>query len=240
MTGAYPLGMAVDTVIFDVGETLVHARPSFPGLFAEAVREVGHDVADEDVHRHFGVIPALFASSAEAGDLWTTSDEDSRRFWSDAYARVLEPLGVEPEEHLIDHLYATFTDVRNYVLFDDVEPTLQALNDAGLRLGIVSNFEAWLEDLLQHLDLVRWFPVRIISGLVGLEKPDHRIFGLALEELDVEPDRAAYVGDNPLFDAEPASTMGMLGIVIDRHERHPRTRHTRITDLRHLPEVLGA
>ena len=231
--------MSVDTIIFDVGETLVHADPSFPGLFAQAVRDVGHHVTDEDVHRHFGVIPALFAESAAEGDLWTTSDADSRRFWSNAYARVLEPLGVDPEDHLIDHLYATFTDVRNYTLFDDVEPTLAALSDAGLQLGIVSNFEAWLGDLLHHLDLVRWFPVRVISGLVGLEKPDHRIFGLALEALDVSPERAAYVGDNPLFDAEPASTMGMVGVVIDRHDRHAATPHTRITDLRHLPDVLG-
>lgn len=232
--------MAIDTVIFDVGETLVHAHPSFPGLFAHAVREAGHEVADDDVHRHFGVIPALFAASAAEGDLWTTSDEDSRRFWAHAYGKVLEPLGVEPAEHLIDHLYATFTDVRNYVLFEDVEPTLRTLVDAGMRLGIVSNFEAWLEDLLHHLDLVRWFPVRIISGLVGLEKPDHRIFTLALEELEVAPERAAYVGDNPLFDAEPASAMGMVGVVIDRHGRHTDTAHARVTDLRHLPDLLGA
>lgn len=231
--------MAITNVLFDVGETLLHARPSFPGLFAATLRGAGASVEEDAVHREFGVIGDLFAAAAAEGDLWTTSDEDSRRFWFGAYGVVLDALGVEADDDLLGRLYATFTDVRNYGLFDDVVPTLHALESAGVPMGIVSNFEAWLEDLLEHVGLSSRFPVRVISGKVGLEKPDPRIFELALAAMGARPEQTAYVGDNPLFDAGPASAMGMLGVVIDRHDRHPDTPHVRITSLEDLADAIG-
>ena len=58
---------------------------------------------------------------------------------------------------------------------------LDELARRGVTLGIVSNFEAWLEDLLAALGVRERFPVRVISGIEGIEKPDRRIYGLALE-----------------------------------------------------------
>src|SRR3954453_15189280 len=81
-----------------------------------------------------------------------------------------------------------------------VEPTLDELEAAGLVLAIVSNFEVWLEDLLERLGMRDRFGVRVISGIEGIEKPDPRIFQLALERLSLDPADAMYVGDNPEFD----------------------------------------
>src|SRR5207249_1119961 len=80
-----------------------------------------------------------------------------------------------------DGLYAEFTDLSNYRLFPDVEETIGRLRAGGLLLGVVSNFEAWLEQLLESLGVASSFDVRVISGVEGMEKPDPAIFRLALD-----------------------------------------------------------
>jgi putative hydrolase of the HAD superfamily len=136
-------------------------------------------------------------------------------------------------------LYEAFSDHANYALFDDVEPALAELADEGYALGLISNFEDWLEVLLERLDVTRYFPVRVISGVVGVEKPDLKIFHLALEEAGVAPADAVYVGDNPHFDVEPAAALGMFPVLIDRHDRYPDQPHgARITSLAKLASVL--
>jgi putative hydrolase of the HAD superfamily len=104
---------------------------------------------------------------------------------------------------------------------------------------VVSNFEEWLEQLLEELDLTRFLDVRVISGVEGLEKPDPRIFELAMERAGVSPATSVYVGDNPEFDVDPAAALGMLPVLIDRRDRFPDAPGVRITSLDQLPAVLG-
>jgi putative hydrolase of the HAD superfamily len=148
-------------------------------------------------------------------------------------------VGLPTDDGLGELLYAEFTDLANYRLFDDVRDALERLSDAGLRLGVVSNFEEWLERLLEQLEVTHYFDVRVISGVEGMEKPDPRIFRLALDRAGVEPGDAVYVGDNPLFDTEPAEALGMRGVLIDRRERYPEHGGVRITSLEELPAVIG-
>jgi putative hydrolase of the HAD superfamily len=231
--------MAVRTVFFDAGETLLHAHPTFPDLLATTLRDAGHDVTPQAVHDRIHLMAEAFSAAAAAGDLWTTSSASSRRFWGDVYAVLLADLGVPAEVDLLDRLYATFTDHANYVLFDDVLPTLEALRDGGIRLGLISNFEDWLEGLLEALGLSAFFETRVISGLEGLEKPDPAIFHLALDRLGVEAAASAYVGDSPEFDMAPASDLGMLPLLIDRRDRHAGVAATRIRSLTEIPALLG-
>lgn len=231
--------MTVRTVFFDAGETLLHAHPTFPDLLASTLRDAGHDVDPDAVHDRIHLMAEAFSAAAAAGDLWTTSAASSRRFWGDVYAVLLDELGVAADRDLVERLYATFTDHANYVLFEDVLPTLEALRDGGIRLGLISNFEDWLVGLLEALGLTAFFETRVISGLEGLEKPDPAIFHLALDRLGVEAAASAYVGDSPEFDMAPASALGMLPVLIDRRDRHPEVPAMRIRALTELPPLLG-
>ena len=179
-----------------------------------------------------------FRRAAHANELWTTSPDRSRVFWLSIYDLMLEALELPAQDGLRDVLYATFTDRANYTLFDDVRPMLERLSAEGYALGIVSNFEAWLEELLIDLGVRDTFPVRVISGVEGIEKPDPRIFRLALDRAGVEASDAAYVGDSPEFDVDPPAALGMFPILVDRRERHVDHPGARVTDLSQLPEAL--
>jgi putative hydrolase of the HAD superfamily len=226
-------------VFFDAGETLVHPHPTFPDLFAQVLRREGHPVDAGTIRERVHVVFDRFKQAAETNELWTTSPERSRRFWHDVYGIFLRDLGIDPDEGLIDRVYAEFTDLANYALFEDVPPVLEKLRGAGLKLGVVSNFEEWLEQLLEELGVIGYFEVRVISGLEGLEKPDPRIFRLAMERAGVGPEGSVYVGDNPEFDVGPAAAVGMLPVLIDRRNRFPDADAIRISTMDELPGVLG-
>ena len=231
--------MRFEAVFFDAGETLVHPHPTFPDLFSEILRREGHDVDAEIVRSRVHVVFDRFKQAADEQELWTTTPERSRRFWHDVYTIFLGDLGISDANGLIDRMYAEFTDLANYALFEDVRPALERLRAAGLRLGVVSNFEEWLEQLLEDLGVSSFFEVQVISGVEGMEKPDPRIFRLAMERAGVSPEVSVYVGDNPEFDVGPAAAVGMFPVLIDRRERFPEPDAVRITSMEQLPEVLG-
>lgn len=229
----------VEFVFFDAGETLLGPQPSWSERSAMVLRERGHDVAVDAMRvawRHAG---AHFDRAADDGRTFSTSSGESQLFWTDVYAELLGFLGIR-DEGAAEQLYETFSDPATYDLFPDALPTLDSLRDRGLRLGVISNFESWLRVLLEHLDVRDRFEVLVISGEVGWEKPDRRIFEWALEEAQVEPDRALHVGDSPRFDPEAARTVGMHGVLIDRHGRwiDRATDYPRITSLLELEGLL--
>jgi putative hydrolase of the HAD superfamily len=229
-----------DAVLFDVGETLVHPAPSFPELFARVLAGAGHERDPSAVVDASAAVLRGFSDAARAGHRWTLSTDASRAFWLGVYGSMLDHLDLPSNDGLRDALYATFTDLANYVLFDDVLPTLDDIGAPRRVLGVVSNFEAWLDDLLGRLGVRERFPVRVISGIDGVEKPEPEIYRLALDRAGVPAERTAFVGDNPEFDVGPPAALGMFPVLIDRRGRHPDHPGARIEDLRELVGVLEA
>lgn len=235
--------MDVEAVFFDAGETLLYPHPSFAELFAEVLREHGTRIdparAQEMVSASSRRLNDLFTS--EEGRLWSTSSERSRALWDSVYRHFLTEVGVPDERHdrLVEALYLRFSDLASYRLHPDAMPTLERLRKTRLTLGLISNFEEWLEQLLESLEVHHYFDVTVISGIEGVEKPDPEIFRIALDRAAVAPERAVYVGDNPVFDVEAARGAGLVPVLIDRRGRHPETDAVRITSLEDLPAAIG-
>ena len=230
--------MTLRAVFFDAGETLVHPAPSFPELFAAIVTREGHPRDTPQIMEGLSMVSDEFSRAARENELWTTSPDRSRRFWLGVYDLFLEALDIPQADGLPDTLFREFTALHNYTAFDDVRPTLESLTEQGYLLGVISNFEPWLEDLLVHLSLVHLLPVRVISGIEGVEKPDPSIFLLALQRSGLSAHEVVYVGDMPDFDVVPAAALGMFPILIDRRGRHPDHDGARVTDLAHIPGLL--
>ena len=230
--------MPPKAVFFDAGETLVHPEPSFTELFRTVLQEEGLEATPEQIRAQLHVIAERFTRAAEAGEVWSTA-ERSRSWWGEVYQAFLEALGLPYTPSLAERLYRTFTDHANYSAFPDAVPALESLHAEGLTLAVISNFEEWLEGLLETLGLARYFDIRVISGVEGIEKPDPRIFHLALDRTGIAAEDAVYVGDSPEFDVAPARAVGMLGVLIDRRGRFPEHDGPRLGSLEELPDLLG-
>lgn len=229
-------------VFFDAGETLVHPHPSFPELFAEVLKDEGYDVDPETVRELAWGASQRFTETLRRDEhaLWSTSPERSRRFWFSMYVALLGDTGIEdPDGRLTEALYARFSDLESYRLHPDALPLLERLEAGGYPMGVISNFEEWLEGLLEKLDVTRFFPVRVVSGIEGVEKPDPAIFRIALDRMGVPAEESIYVGDHPYFDVEAAREVGMHPVLIDRRDLYPDAGGVRITSLEDLPEAVG-
>jgi putative hydrolase of the HAD superfamily len=234
----------IEVVFFDAGETILHPHPSFPELFAEVCSRRGRAVQPEDVGDvQQRLAPHLVELANESGITEPSlSAADSLTFWSYLYRRLLGELGIVDEE-LVRELYSVFSSSSSYRLFDDVLPVLDELKRKGYRLGLISNFEAWLEEMLVELEVGHLFEIAVISGLEGMEKPDPGIYRRALERAGVEAARAVHVGDSPSLDVEPAASVGMTAVLLDRRNRYPDSSAPRVSSLSQLPalvEGLGA
>jgi putative hydrolase of the HAD superfamily len=97
----------------------------------------------------------------------------------------------------------------------DVEPTLRHLRAAGYKVGVISNAEGTVAQLLQDVGLATLLDFIIDSHLVGLEKPDPRIFALGLEQAGTTPARTLYVGDIYTVDVVGARGAGLDAALLD-------------------------
>jgi putative hydrolase of the HAD superfamily len=237
LTVGLPEGIRV--VFFDAGETLVHPYPSFMGLFESTCDKRGVCVETRALPCVAGGLLAELEVKQRTGFTFSTSHEESRAFWLDFYLRLLAGLGLSDGEGLADDLYRTFTDPANYVLYEDVVETLQGLETRGLDIGLISNFEAWLEGLLERLGVLGFFRHLYISGQVGKEKPHRDIFDMALEGAGVDPQQAMHVGDSLSSDVNGARAVGLVPVMIDRMNHHQETDFIRLTDLRQLLVLLA-
>jgi putative hydrolase of the HAD superfamily len=229
----------IEAVFFDAGETLVRPHPSFAELFAEVCAENGAIVSVDDVRRvQEELAPHLVDIAEDTGVANPTfSTEASRRFWTYLYRRFLQELGIE-DPALEGALYERFSDSSSYMLFDDVLPTMDALQDT-YRLGLISNFEGWLEERLVELEVGLRFEVVVISGVDMVEKPDPAIYEVALERMGLPPQRCVHVGDSIKLDVEPAAAVGMRPVLLDRADRYPDPPCPKITSLEGLAPLVA-
>ncbi len=151
-----------------------------------------------------------------------------------------EPRGGAPvDRDLPEALFEAFSDPAGYRLFDDVRPALDALAARGLTLGVVSNFEPWLDEVLDLQEIGDRFAAVAISGKLGVAKPDPRIFKAALAEAGADPAATVHVGDQPVNDVAAARAVGITPVLIDRFGRHPDADGAhRVEDLLGLVELL--
>jgi putative hydrolase of the HAD superfamily len=229
----------IEAVFFDAGETLLSPQPSWSELSAKVLQERGHDVSVDlmrEAWRHGG---QHFLRAADEGRTFSTSHDESHQFWTALYTDMLEFLGIEDRD-APEVLYQTFSDPAVYSLFEDAIPTIGDLRERGLKLGVISNFEGWLRTLLDKLDVTHLFDVLAISGDLGWEKPDPRIFKWSMEEVGVDAPSSVHVGDSPNFDAQPAHDLGMTGVLLDRHGRWSdlHADYPTISSLGELPDLI--
>lgn len=100
----------------------------------------------------------------------------------------------------------------------DTRPALERLRAAGLRLGVVSNSDGGAEEALRAAGLRPLFEVVVDSALVGIEKPDPRIFAPALAALGLAPADALYVGDTYAVDVVGARRAGLHAALLEPAE----------------------
>ncbi len=96
---------------------------------------------------------------------------------------------------------------------EKARPTLEALS-ARFPVVLVSNFYGNVETVLADFGIDRYFRKVIESAVVGVRKPDPRIFSLGVEALGLKPEEVMVIGDSYRKDIEPALKAGCHAVWI--------------------------
>jgi putative hydrolase of the HAD superfamily len=140
-------------------------------------------------------------------------------------AHAFELLGADPS--ISQEIWKAFANRDRLLPYADAALARLA---ARHRLVMVANQGLHARALLESGRLDRHFSLLLLSDEVEIAKPDERIFRMALDHLQLEPDRVAMLGDRFDLDIEPSRRLGMLAIRIRRgpfvHQQPARPEQT--------------
>lgn len=226
-------------VFFDVGSTLLYPEPSVAETFAQVAQERGHAVTVRDVEPHMTAVDEFYeAEYLRDGDFWC-SHERATNIWLDMYRLLADLSGLgDDAEGLAAAIHEQYQHAHHWNTYPDVEACLRGLKRRGFLLGVISNWDAGLEDLLRDMRLLPYFDDVVSSAAVGYRKPDPIVFQLALERLGVDPANATHVGDLPEADGDGASAAGIHPVIIDRHQVEVDCPYQRVVSLADLVSLL--
>ena len=206
----------IRVIFFDAVGTLIHLPRGVGYHYGLVAQRHGGQVSEEAwnaaFRRVWNEMPAPAVSNAPRAD-------DDRGWWRELVGRVLDAClpsgdGFDREAYF-EELYAHFAQPGVWSLYPESAAVLECLSSEH-RLAIISNFDRRLRAILDQLGIARRFQQIIISSEVGADKPDPFIFQHAMKLMDVRPEEAVHVGDEPAGDWHGAERADMHCFRLDR------------------------
>lgn len=226
-------------VSFDCAQTLVDVDWQ-PGRFAVACAEAVGLQLDQQVGAE--VYDRLLQGRWREYALLNQSRDPEllERFWLMTTSEWLERMELAADPNALvaqanELMYGPGSIV--YRVFDDVLPCLDQLRGEGVRMIVVSNWDASLHRVLRSFGLSDYFEVVVASMEEGWEKPDPKLFEAALSRSGLGPEDVLHVGDNPVDDLLGAHRAGIRSALIDRSLTE--TNGSQLATLADLPSLLS-
>jgi HAD superfamily hydrolase (TIGR01549 family) len=224
----------IRAVFLDFGGTLATPlREAYP-IFEEVLRARHLPLDRRDFERAFAEVDARFGAFVGAY-------LDHPAGVVDLYnARNLEQLGIEdPRGEIVADLHEAFTSPRWHRPYPESDEVLRELELRGVALHIVSNNTELLPETLRKLGWAGRFASVTYSQEAGAEKPDPRIFRLALERAKVSPREVVHVGDSWTADVVGATQAGLRAVWLNREDDPPPGPCDTVRDLRGIVQLLA-
>jgi FMN phosphatase YigB (HAD superfamily) len=217
-----------DAVSLDVGGVLV--VPDHGALAGALDRlEVGYDRTRFGVG-HYEAMAAVDRAASDAED------------FTDYLAGFLAEVGVPEVDR--ERAHDALVDLLRTPVWCQPVPgsraAIREMASAGLRLAVTSNSDGSVEDHLARHEWLQVGPgpgVSVVvvtdSGVVGIGKPDARVFQSTIAALGLPADRILHVGDSVVYDVDGAAAVGMQAVHMDPFDLCDGD-HRHIRELRQL------
>jgi putative hydrolase of the HAD superfamily len=203
----------IKVITFDAGNTLIRLSLPVGVTYAAVAKRFGANLNPVDLEHGFR---AAWKTVPRLPDEPGPRTDDGRTWWRDVVMQTLENarVEVEPFGDFFDAVYREFALPGVWRLEPAALELLQDLRRAGFRLGIISNFDLRLREILKHVGVLDLFEQIVVSSQVGAEKPSARIFEEALRLFAVEPAELLHVGDEAKADGDGARALGIQAFIL--------------------------
>lgn len=189
-------------VIFDLDNTLIDRQRAFTEMLHNRIEAT---LPEHNKHLKQQAIEDIL--------MWDDNGTVSRSISFKKYCEKYEVTCMTSEE-----LTTYWTTISGSVvyLFDDVKETLHYLKEK-YRLAILTNGSPISQRRkLESTGILDLFELSVVSGEVGIDKPDVRIFDYMCEQLKVKAEDCLYIGDNYLNDVLGARNAGWNALYLNR------------------------
>ncbi|XP_030277500.1 haloacid dehalogenase-like hydrolase domain-containing protein 3 [Sparus aurata] len=229
-------------VLWDVKDTLLKVRASVGEQYCKEAERVGLDLSPVEVEAAF--LQAYRQQSRGYPNYGISKGLDGRSWWMGVVRDTFSRCGVQDPALLntvAHNLYHNFCNSENWEVFPDSLKALEHCSSLGLKLGVVSNFDIRLEEILRVCGLRSHFSFLITSEEAGVAKPSPAIFNQALLKCGVPAASVAHIGDHYVNDYLASRSVGINGFLLDRHNKPNRPdvpRKHLLSSLEELPSQL--
>ncbi len=205
----------IQNVFFDFAGTIADLKPSSEEMLCRYIeKNHGFKLDEKKAREAFACLDKhMFYSSVKVTDF-----ESKSKFYQHYNDRVLQSLGlfdsVDNSENQLFNYFASCE--RHWVLKSDVKETFRKLKEEGYKVGIISNFDSKLLDIVKNLGISDWVDFLHISQDEGYEKPQLEFYQGFFEKYNIDVAETVYCGDSYILDFLPAKEIGIARpLIID-------------------------
>lgn len=234
----------LSTIIFDLDDTLLWDKKSIQTAFERTCEQVAaldakklEEAVRQEATRLYQSYPT-YSFTQMIGinpfeGLWGTFEDPEpgfdamnqgiAKYQREAWTNGLKACGID-NPSLGQELAERFILERKQhpFVYQETYPVLEQLKDQ-FQLVLLTNGAPSLQKkkLAITPEIAEYFDHIIISGEVGVGKPDPKIFEFALEKANILPEQAMMIGDNLMTDILGSSRVNMKNIWINHHGQSP-------------------
>jgi putative hydrolase of the HAD superfamily len=237
--------MAISVVFFDAAGTLFGVKGSVADIYLRHAEKYGVKQSAETraaissaFHRAFDEAPPPVFAVHDPAQI----KRCERLWWFDIVHHVFYRVGMfDGFDEYFEEVFQAFGGPEYWSLFPDTTSVLKQLKDRGIEIGIISNFDSRLFNILRGLGLSDLFDTVTIASLAHAAKPSPKIFELALAKHAVDPVEALHVGDSLKDDVGGAAAAGLHAVHLSRSQPGSIAVPSRTTlSIHSLEELLPA
>lgn len=233
--------MKIRYIFFDAAGTLFRLRGSVGEIYSRSASRFGLEVCAREIDRAFRAAfrakePLCFPESPVH-----VLPALEREWWKEVVTQSFQTESSSPHlDAIFNSLYEMFRTREGWALEPGCTELLTQLKDQGRKLGIISNFDSRLTDLLSDLGIFRFFDSITISSRCPAAKPNPLIFAHALGQMKCEAQCSLHVGDDLEDDFQGAQRAGMKALLYDPQDRFVEVvAQDRVKSLGHIISFLG-
>lgn len=235
----------IHAVFFDAAGTLFHVKGSVTEIYVRHAERHGFkrtaeslDTVEVAFRRAMADAPPPVFAATDPAEI----KRCERLWWFDVVHNVFYRAGMfEGFDAFFDDVFHAFDGPDYWTLYPECRESLKRLKDDGLELGIISNFDTRLFNVLRGLGIAELFETVTIASLARAAKPAPQIFRAALAKHALEAAEAIHVGDSLRDDVGGAQQAGLHAFLLNREASSGDPRnHTVLNSLSQLPAALSA
>lgn len=203
---------SIEVVLFDAVGTLIFPEPSAVEVYAQFGKRHGSTLTLNEIRTRF-LKAFQRQEQLDASNRHRTSEDRERQRWQQIVTDVFTELS--DTTALFDELYEHFANPQGWRVNQALASQLPTLQKRKLQLGLASNFDQRVRNVIADFAELSPLTHLIISSEVGWKKPAKEFYLSACEIVNRKPEQILFVGDDPENDYRAARAVGMDALLYD-------------------------